>query len=181
LRSVRIGIGAPGADRDAAAVAVLEPDHVVDVRVARQQLGPDPLDGVLHDALHALDGGGDREHVARPDRAVGVPVSLERVALERRLRRRPARRDRQPRELARGPHPQDVLVHPAPRGQVPQRVADRHAVAHDRGAGGEIDQRDLVGLRYGFAQGQPVAEHRAGRQPALVATIATLSSRWSFT
>ena len=44
LRSVRIGTMRVGrVDRDAAAVAVLEADDVVDVRVLRQQLGLDAL------------------------------------------------------------------------------------------------------------------------------------------
>ena len=75
-------------DRDAAAVAVLEADDVVDVRVARQQLGLDALDRELDDAGDALHRRRDREDVARADRAVGVAVALEGVALERRQRRR---------------------------------------------------------------------------------------------
>ena len=55
LRSVRIGmIGAGRVDRDAAAVAVLERDDVVDVGKARQQLLLDPLDGEVDDAGDAL-------------------------------------------------------------------------------------------------------------------------------
>ena len=89
LRSVRIGICRVGrVDGDAAAVGVLEADDVVDVRIARQQLGLDPLDRVLDDAGDALHGRRDGEDVARADRAVGVAEALEGVALERRRRRR---------------------------------------------------------------------------------------------
>ena len=63
---------------------MLQADHVIDVRVLRQQLGLDALYREVHHAGHALHGSGDREDVARAHRAVGITVALEGVALKRR-------------------------------------------------------------------------------------------------
>ena len=64
--------------RDTAAVRVLEPDHIVDVRVTRPQPGLDAPDREVEHTGHALHRGRDREDVARADRAVGVARALSR-------------------------------------------------------------------------------------------------------
>ena len=69
-------------DRHAAAVTVLQPDHVVHVRVQRQQLGLDAGHGLRHHAGHALHGGGDGQDVAGAHRAIGVAQALEGEAVE---------------------------------------------------------------------------------------------------
>ena len=155
-------------DRHAAAVAVLQGDHVVDVRELRQQFVADPLDRELDHAGDALHRGRDRQDVARADRAVRIAVALERVALQRG--QRPGRRggDRQAVERARFRHRQQALVHPAARRDRGERVADRHVVATDRRALGDVDQRDLVALRHALAQREPDGNDRAGRQAAIV-------------
>ncbi len=58
LRKVRIGISASRrVDRHTAAIRVLEPDHIVDIRKLRQQLGLDALDREVHHPGDALHGG----------------------------------------------------------------------------------------------------------------------------
>jgi hypothetical protein len=79
---------------------VLEADDVVDVRVLRQQLVLDAFDREVEHAGDALHRRRDREDVAAADRAVGIAVALERVAVERRQRRRLDGRDRQAVERA---------------------------------------------------------------------------------
>ena len=69
-------------DGHPAAVGVLQADHVVYLRVFGQQLGLDALHREAGDAGHALHGLGDRQDVARADRAVGIAVALE-AALKR--------------------------------------------------------------------------------------------------
>jgi hypothetical protein len=139
-------------DRDAAAVGVLQRDDVVDVREARQQLLPDAPHREVHDARHALHGRRDREHVARAHGAVGVAVSLERVAVERLAGGRGARRERQVVERAGGRGGQHPLVHPPSRGDVDTRESDGDAVADDGFTGGDVAQRDLVRLRHGLGR-----------------------------
>ena len=157
-------------DGDAAAVGVLETDHVVDVRIVRQQLGLDALDRELDDAGDALHRRRDGQDVARADRAVGVAEALEREAVERRRRGRLHRRDRQAFERARRRHVQQPLVHPAAGGDRLLRVADGDAVADDRLALADVGQRHLVPLRHAFAQrqtgGESGGEARAGLEPA---------------
>ena len=155
-------------DRHAAAVAVLQRDHAVDVGVERQQFLADAPRRMVDHAGHALHRGGDRQQVARAHRAVGIAVALEGEALQRLDRRGPHGGHRQAFELARGRHPQAALVHPGAGGQRLQRVADRHSVAQHRLARGQVTQRDLVALRHRLAQHQAVGQHGAGGQAAVV-------------
>ena len=101
-------------DRDAAAVAVLQADHIVDVRVLRQQLGLDPLDREIDHPGDALHRGRDRQDVARAHRAVGVAITLETEAGQRGLRGGLDGRDRQAVERTRLGQLQQALVDPAP-------------------------------------------------------------------
>jgi hypothetical protein len=71
-------------DGDAAAIVVGEGDDVVDVGIAREELGLDALDGEVDRGRNALHGGGDAENIFRADRSVVVEKALEGVALERR-------------------------------------------------------------------------------------------------
>ena len=73
-------------DGNTAAISVVQPDDVVDVGELRQQFCLDALHGEVSHAGHALHSLGDRQDVARADRAVQVLVALEGVALERWLR-----------------------------------------------------------------------------------------------
>jgi hypothetical protein len=164
-RDHRVG----GVDRYAAAVRVLEPDHVVDVRIAGQQLVADAAHRDVEHAGYALHGRRDRQDIARADRPVGVAVALEREALDWRRGGRTMRGHRQAPQLARGRHFDQSLVHPAARGDRFERVADRHAVAHDGRAGGQVDERNLVRLRHLVEQPDATRQQGAGRQAAVVA------------
>ena len=147
-------------DGDAAAVGVLEADDVVDVRVARQQLGLDPRDRELDDAGDALHGRRDGQDVARADRAVGVAKALEGEAFERRRRVALDGRDRQAFERARRGHAQQPLMDPAAGGDRLHRIADRDAVAQHRLACADRGQRDLVAGRHAILQHQAGGEAR---------------------
>ena len=155
-------------DGDAAAVAVLQRQHAVDVGVLRQQLGADALGRDARHAGDALHGLRDRQQVARADGAVGVAVALEGVALERLRRGRLARGHRQVGQVARRRHAQQPLVHPAACGNRFGGVADGHVVAPHHAAFGNVDQRHLVPLRHPVAHHQTVLEARARTQPTIV-------------
>ena len=156
-------------DRDAAAIRMLERDHVVDVRILRQQLGLDPLHREVGDAGHALHRLRDRQDVARADRAIGIAKALERVALERRLHRRFHGGDRQRVvELARGGHLEQPFMDPAAGPDVVDGVADRNVVAHHRLARGNVDQRHLVTLRHALDERQAGREYRSRGETAIV-------------
>ncbi len=155
-------------DGHATAVGMLQPHHVVHIGILRQQLGLDAPHRVRNNARHALHGGGDGEDVAGADRAVRIAEALEAVAFQRRQRVRHARADRQVVQLGRHRHLDHALVDPATLGQVAQRIADHHVVAHHGITGRQIRQRHLVALRHPLAQGQPAGKHRALGQAAIV-------------
>ncbi len=125
-------LGARRVDRHAAAVAVLEADHVVDVRETRQQLRLDALQRKVEHAGDALHGRRDGQDVARADRTVGIAKTFEGVAIERRLRCGLDGGDRQAVESTRFGHLQQPLVDPAAGGDVVVGKADRDAVAQHR-------------------------------------------------
>ena len=127
--------GAGRVDRDAAAVGVLEPDHVVDIREARQQLGLDAPHRELDHAGDALHRRGDAEDVARADRAVrrcGSPRRCSRRAAASGSRARVAI-GRSSRAGASGIS-QQPLVDPASGRNVAQRAcrSRRCSAAPDR-------------------------------------------------
>ncbi|SPR99610.1 hypothetical protein CBM2634_B100003 [Cupriavidus taiwanensis] len=167
---------ADGADRDACigrvdghatAIGVLQADHVIDVGVLRQQLFLDAAHRELHHALDALHRGGNAQDVARADRAVGIAVALEGIAIQRRQRRH-ARADRQVLQPGGGRHADHALVDPAATREVPERVADHDVVANHRVAFAQVGQRDLVALRDRFGQHQAAREGGACGQPAVI-------------
>ena len=163
-RKVRIGIAASvRVDGDAAAVAVLEADDVVDVRVLRQQLVADAAQRDVEHAGHALHRRGDGQQVARADRRRPDCVPLEGVAVQRWQRSGFHGRHRQAVERARAGHLQQPLVHPAAGGNGARSAADAHAVTQHLVAFGQVDQRHLVRLRHAFAQHRAVGAARCPR------------------
>ena len=84
LRSMRIGIPCiRGIDGDAAAIAVLQRRHPVDIGVVRQKLGTDACHRMRQHTGDAWHGRGDRQKVARPDRAVAIAKALKRLRVGR--------------------------------------------------------------------------------------------------
>ena len=68
-------------DGHTAAVSMFERHHIVDVRESWQQFGLDSLHREVGDTCDALNRLRDGQDVACTDRAVGVAVALEAVAL----------------------------------------------------------------------------------------------------
>jgi hypothetical protein len=163
-RDLRVG----RIDRHAAAVAVLQRNHVVDVRVTRQQLLADAVHRELGDTGHALHGLRDGQDVAGAHAAIGVAVALEGVALQRRLRRCPGGGHRQVGQAGRVGHGQQAFMDPAAGGNVLQRAADDHVVAPHLGTGRKVHQRHLVALGNALAQGEAVGEAGARLDAAVV-------------
>jgi hypothetical protein len=109
-------VGTGRLDGDAAAVTMLQADHAIDIRVARQQLAPDAVERCIQHAGHALHGGGDGEQIARADAAVGIAVALEAEALQRRERGLGRGCHRQAVQGACRRQAQQLLVHPTAGG-----------------------------------------------------------------
>jgi hypothetical protein len=147
---------------------VAQRDDVIDVGILRQQFGLDPLHREVADAGDALHGLGEREDVARPDRAIRVAVALERVARQRLLRCRLHRRNGQVVQHARRGHAEQPLVDPAARRDRRERVPDGHAITANRGTFGNVRQRHLVRLGDPLAQDEAGRQRRARRQAAIV-------------
>ncbi|MNS91589.1 hypothetical protein D3C72_1256840 [compost metagenome] len=146
---------------------MFDADHVVHVGIARQQFLADARHGVFDHALHALHRGADGQDIARAHGAVGVAVTLERVAFQRR-QRRDARAHGQVFQGACGGHGGDALVDPASARQGLGGKADHHVVAHHGVAFGQVLQGHLVPLRHGVHQLQAIGQHRAGGQPPFI-------------
>jgi hypothetical protein len=163
-RHLRVG----RVDRDSAAVGVLEPDHVIHVRIAGEELVLDALHRVVDHPRDALHGLGDREDVAGADGAIGIAVTLEGVSLERLELRRLHGRYRQALERARGGHLQRHLVHPASCREGTRGAADDDVVAPYLVAFREIHERHLVALRHALDQREAAGELRARGQAAVV-------------
>src|SRR5690606_41572428 len=70
-------------DRHAAAVAVRQRHHIVDVGVPGQDFLAHALDHVIEHTDHALHGSGYAENVAGADAAVRIAETLEGVTLQR--------------------------------------------------------------------------------------------------
>jgi len=141
---------------------------VVDVRVFRQELGADALHRIFHRALDALHGGGDAEDALGADRAVRIAVALEGEAFERRQRSGHGGRDFQLVEGRGLRHANARLIHPFAGQDRRERVADHLAVADDRCAFRDVDQRRLVPLRHEGAQCQAAGEAGAGGKPEII-------------
>ncbi|SOY63831.1 hypothetical protein CBM2589_A70004 [Cupriavidus taiwanensis] len=154
-------------DGHAATIGVLQANHVVDVGVLRQQFFLDAAHREFHHALDALHRGGNAEDIARADRAVGIAVALEGIAVQRRQRRH-AGADRQVLQPRRRRHPDHALVDPAAARQVLERVADHDVVANHRVAFAQVGQCYLVALRDGFGQHQAAGKGGARGQPAVI-------------
>ena len=161
-------VGPLGVDGHAAAVAVLQPHHVVHIGVLRQQFVFDARDCKLDHARNTLHRGGDGQDVAGAHRAVGVAKAFKGVALQRGQRRGFDRGHGQVLQRAGTGHVEQTLVHPAARGNVLQRMANRDAVAQHRAAGGQVNQRNFVALGHLVAQHQTARQHGACGQATVV-------------
>ncbi|MNH04406.1 hypothetical protein D3C79_637000 [compost metagenome] len=161
-------IGIAGVDRHAAAVAVGDGHHVVDVGVLGQQLAADALDCVFEHAGDALHRGGDAEDIARADGAVGVAIAFEGETLQwwQGIGHRVAAR--QAVQLGGRRHGQLAFLDPAALAQVFQGVADDLPVAAHRFAFGDEHGGHLVALRHAFDQGQAVGKARPFAQAAVI-------------
>ncbi len=159
---------AAGVDRHAAAVAVGDGDHVIDVGVFGQQLGLDALDRVFEHAGHALYGGGDAEDVAGADGTIGVAVAFEGETIQWRQRVGHRIAARQAVQLWRGRHGQLAFLDPAALAQVFQGVADDLSIAANRLAFGDEHGSDLVALWDRFNQRQAVGEAGAFAKAAVI-------------
>ena len=156
-------VGVRRIDGDAAAVDVLERDDVVDVRISRQQLGPDAPDGVFDDAGHALHRGRDRQQIARADRTVGIAKALEACSPPAPARATILRvAIGSPSRDGRLRHHKPRLVDPGSRRQIFGGVADDDVVAPHRRALVDVDERHLVALRHALAQADAA---RPARRP----------------
>ena len=100
-------------NRNAAAVAVLQPHHVVHIFKTRQQLIFDAFDRKRHHARHALHGRGDGQNVPATHRAIGIAIALKGIALQRGQRVWPYGGDGQVVKAACVGHIQQALMHPA--------------------------------------------------------------------
>ena len=161
-------LGALGVDGHAAAVAVLDPHHVVHVGKQRQQLVFDARDRKFDHARDTLHRGGDGQDVAGAHRAIGIAKAFECVALQRGQRRGFDGGHGQVVQLTSTGHVQQTFVHPAACGNVLPRMANRDAVAQHRAVGGQVNQRDFVALRHLVAQHQPAGQDGACGQASVV-------------
>ena len=137
-------------DGDAAAVHVVERDHVADIREARQQFAFDAAHDVIRHARHALHACHDAEHVLRADRAISIAIALEGIALQLCQLRVRARGQRQFVQRGGGRQLHGVLIDPATARQRLHGVTDHLVVADDRVAFSQVDQRHLVALGHTF-------------------------------
>ena len=126
-------------NRHTAAVAVFQPNHIVNIREARQQFLLDAADGKINHASYTLHSGGNGEDVARTDRAIWVAVALEGVAFKRGLRRWFDCSHRQAFKAARCWHLQQAFVHPAAGRNVFERIANRYVVAQHCRTFGQVN------------------------------------------
>ena len=142
--------------------------HIIDMRVTGQQLVLDTLDRMVQHAGHTLHGGGDAEDIARPDRAIGVAITLEGEALKWHLRCGNIGGQWQAIERRCGGHAQLVLIDPtAPRNGL-QGIADHLTVADHLATFGNSRQRDLVALGDKIHRHQPVGKHSTRRYALVV-------------
>ena len=153
-------------DGHAAAVGVGHRHHAVHVGVVGQQLFFDALHRHLHHARRALHGGHDAQKIPRARRAAGVAVAHPGGAGRGGQLLRRFKVGAPGHIVQRGAfgQVQHVLVDPASRRDGVFGVAQHHAVAHDRAAGGDVPQGDLVGLGNGVAGSDAAFDHRAGGQ-----------------
>ena len=86
-----MGTAAPGESSgvamtamEAAAVGMRDGDHIVHVGESREQFGLDSAGSVLDGGRDALDGGRNAKNVAGTHAAIGIAITLESVAGERR-------------------------------------------------------------------------------------------------
>ena len=142
--------------------------HVVDIGIFRQQLGADLLHRIFERALHALDRGRDAQDIFGADRTIGVAEALEGEAFERRQRRGHCGRDFELVERWRLGHADARFIDPLTGWNERQRMADHLAIADDRRALGDIDERRLVALRHEGAKFKPAREARPRRQAEIV-------------
>ena len=152
----------------AAAIRVLQADHIIHKGVQGHQLGFDAAHRLSNHARHALHGGGDGQQVARANRAIGVQKAFKTVALEGQRLGHSQAGHGQLAELLRRWHLQLALLHPGACSDVLQRVADGHVVAAHCGAGGNHLQGHLVALGHPLSQHQAAFKHCAGSQPAVI-------------
>ena len=164
-------------DSHSAAVRMRDRDHVIHVRIARQNLRLDAPHRKIHRRRHALHRGADAENVFRPHRSVGIAIALKRVALKRRQAASgvAVASGQSARGGASG-----AVINPSctqlPRAIGAIRVADGHAVAHNGIALGKIGERNLVRFRHRFAQAPArTRTHCPQRSPPWFTTTATLS------
>ncbi|MCY1417904.1 hypothetical protein D9M71_334500 [compost metagenome] len=161
---------AHGADRDvgvacvdghAAAIAVGNGHHVIDVGVLGQQLAANALDRMVQHAGHALHGGGDAEDVAGADGAVGIAIAFEGIAFKRRQGLGYRVGHGQAVKRWRRGHFQLGFLDPTALHQVLLGVADNLAITDNLGALGNVDQGHLMALRDAFNHRQAIGEATA--------------------
>ena len=161
-------VGIRRRNRHAAAVAVGQRHHVIDMRVLGQQLVLDALDRMVQHAGNALHGGGNAEDVARAHGAVRIAIALEGKPLQGRLGFRHLGGQRQAVQRRCGGHAQLVLLHPTATRNRRQGITDGLAVANNLAALGDVFQRHLVALRDEIHGDQAVGKLGTGGYPLIV-------------
>src|SRR6185436_17477136 len=129
-------------DSHAAPIGVGNGDNIIDVAVAREDLGLDTADGIVDGGGDALHGGGDAQDILGAGGAVGVAVTLEGVAFERRERSRDGSSQGELVKRRSGGKVEKLRADPEAAANGPVRVTNDLAIASDRLAAADVLQRD---------------------------------------
>ena len=147
-------------DGDAAAVLMIDRDHIVHVGVLWKKVPADAGDSVVHHADDALDRGIDAEDVAGAAGALAPGIGIAHPGFNGRLRQ--VRHDILCKthgvQVRRGGHEKVGLVDPAAAGHIFAHGAEHDAVAHDLTACRDIAEGDLVRLGDVLLQHGPVGK-----------------------
>ena len=141
-------LGLRRVDGDAAAVLVVDGDHIVYVGVLGQKIPADAGDGVVHYADDALDRGIDTEDVAGAARALAPGIGVAHPGFDGRLGQvcHDVLRKTHTVQIGCRSHDKVCLVDPAAAGHIRKHGAEHDAVAHDLTACRDIAEGDLVCL-----------------------------------